>query len=97
MVFYQTGPYLASLDVEVERNGAWVKVAEVGGTGAVPKSKMIITFEPQKTKSLRLANMTATQHGGPAFYEVEVYNDRELVDEWPTRWTLRLPVMLAAT
>ena len=80
VVLYPTGPYLAALDIETAVGPGWERAAHID-SGDLPRMRRIAAaFAPRRTRSLRLADLVPTAAGGPAFYEVEVYGDRAVID-----------------
>ena len=80
VVLYTAGPYLASFDIEVATPAGWEKMAHAGPPGLPGLRRIALPLPSRETRSLRLANLTPTADGGPAFFEVEIYGDRALVD-----------------
>jgi hypothetical protein len=80
IVLYTPGPYLASFDVEVATASGWENIAQAGSPGLPRMRRIALALPARLTRSLRLANLVPTPDGGPAFTEVEVYPDRDLVD-----------------
>jgi hypothetical protein len=80
IVLYTPGPYLAAFDVEVAGPGGWEKLAHVGSPGLPRLRRIALPLTPRRTRSLRLANLVPTADGEPAFSEVEIYPDRDLID-----------------
>ncbi len=71
VALYATGPWIQSLDVQVNRDGAWVSVGRSGSKEERMPEYVVVTFKPEKTKSLRFV----FDGPGAAFHEVEIYND----------------------
>lgn len=80
IVLYTPGPYLASFDVEVATPSGWEKVAHAGSPELPRLRRIALALPARLTRSLRLANLVPTADGGPAFFEVEIYPDRDVVD-----------------
>jgi hypothetical protein len=80
VVLYPTGPYTASFDVEVATPSGWKKLTHAGASGLARLRRILLPVPAGRTRSLRLANLTPTPQGGPAFFEVEVYGDRDVLD-----------------
>jgi hypothetical protein len=80
VVLYPTGPYLASFDVEVMTQAGWKRLARVGSPELPRLRRIVLPVPTSLTRSLRLANLTPTPEGGPAFFEVEIYGDRDVLD-----------------
>ncbi len=80
VVLYPTGPYLASFDVEVETPAGWKKLAHAGDPGLPKLRRIVLPVPTSLTRSLRLASLTPTPDGGPAFFEVEIYGDLGVLD-----------------
>ena len=80
VVIYPTGPYLASLDIETSTDKGWERAARLESADLPRMRRIAVAFAPRRTVSLRLADLTPTAAGGPAFYEIEVYGDRGMVD-----------------
>ena len=71
VVLYATGPWIQSLDVQVQRDGSWVSVGHSGSKEERMPEYVVVTFKPERTKSVRFVFDGA----GAAFHEVEIYND----------------------
>ncbi len=80
VVLYPTGPYTASFDVEVATPSGWKKLAHAGAPGLARLRRIVLPVPAGRTRSLRLANLMPTSEGGPAFFEVEIYGDRDVLD-----------------
>ncbi|MGE5740639.1 MAG: sugar-binding domain-containing protein, partial [Candidatus Aminicenantes bacterium RBG_16_66_30] len=80
VVLYPTGPYLASFDVEVSTPSGWKKLVHAGSPGLAKLRRVVLPVKATLARSLRLANLTPTPEGGPAFFEVEIYGDPAVLD-----------------
>jgi hypothetical protein len=70
-VLYATGPWIQSLEAQVQREGKWVTVGHSGSKEERMPDYVVVTFKPEKTKSLRYV----FDGPGAAFFELEIYND----------------------
>lgn len=80
VVLYPTGPFLASLDVEAATDSGWEKLARLDSPDLPRMRRIAVALPPRRTRSLRLSNLAPTAAGGPAFFEIEVYGDRRIID-----------------
>jgi beta-galactosidase len=80
VVLYPTGPYLASFDIEIAADSGWEKVARNVSPDLPRLRRIAVPFAPRRTRALRLANLAPAASGRPAFFEVEIYSDRGVID-----------------
>ena len=82
MVLRATGPWTQTIDVQIDRGGAWVSVGKSGSAEEKTAVNAVVTFKPVRTKAVRFLF-----EGGAAYYEVEVYNDAEKMAQATAEYT----------
>jgi hypothetical protein len=75
VVLIATGPWTQAIDVQVNRDGSWVSVGRCGSAREKAPLRAMVSFKPVRAKSVRFVF-----DGPAAYYEVEVFNDKELFD-----------------
>jgi len=79
IVLYTAGPYVASFDVEVATATGWERVARITSADLPKLRRIVVPLPSRRACSLRLANLAQTPDGVPAFTEVEVYADPDVL------------------
>ena len=82
VVLRATGPWTQTIDVQIDRGGAWVSVGKSGSAEEKTAVNAVIPFKPVRTKAVRFVF-----EGGAAYYEVEVYNDAEKMAQAAAEYT----------
>jgi hypothetical protein len=82
VVLLATGPWTQTIEVQVDRDGAWVTVGKSGSAEEKTAVKAVMAFKPQRTKSMRFLF-----EGGAAYYDVEVYTDPSKMAQTAAEYT----------